>query len=171
MKKISIFLLIFSLGFSASAHAAKIFGIGSDEYDVIFRGIPISVSVMKPGEHADVMEGTPEDGAKRDLVVFSIERVTYGEFQKQRRGGPSRFDQMGDALRNKEVLNVMSFNFKNPEDQIDREKIRIAVKDAGTTFGLSPGQPIAYFEHKIYLKRISSNPEVFTFIRSAPVKK
>lgn len=170
MKKITLFFLIFCLSFSASAHALKIFGFGSDKYDVIFLGTPISVHGMKPGEPVDAIEGSPEDGSARDLVVFKIERVILGEFATQRRGGPSRFEQMSTAMKNKEVMDVIGFNFKNPEDQIAREKIRIAVKNSGVTFGLTPGEDLAYFEHKIYLKRISSKPEVFVFIKSQPVK-
>lgn len=169
LRGISLFMLLAAVCLD-NAYAAKIFGFGSNEYDVVFRGTPISVREMKPGEPVDAVEGPLEDTGPRQLVVFKIERVMMGEFAKQRRGGPSRFDQMSKAIKDKEALDLVSFNFKNPADMLDRDKIRIAVKDSGATFGLTPGQEMAYFEHKIYLKRISSSPEAFMFVKSVPVK-
>ncbi len=170
MKKFILLFLVLCLSFSSSAHALKIFGKGSKEYDVVFKGTPISVQVMRPGESADAIEGDLQDNAPRHVAVFSIDRVLIGEFAKHKRGGASRMDQAGEAFKNKDLLNAFTLNFKNPEDMIDREKIRIAVKDAGATFGLTPGGDMVYFEHKIYLKRISEKPETFLFIKSVPIQ-
>lgn len=165
---------VFSLStllFSENIYALKILGSGSKDHDVVFLGTPLSVHTFSAREPADAVEGSPEDPELRHMAVFKIDRVLVGAFKKKRRGGPSRYDQMTEAMKNKEVLDVVGFNFKNPEDEIERDTVRIAVKDAGSTFGLVPGEPLAYFQHKIYLKRLSRKSETFLFLKSEPVRE
>lgn len=169
--KASFLFFVLTLAAAASAEAGKFLGLGSKDYDIAFIGLPVSVRTLGIQDTADAYEKSEDGTDPLHLVTFKIERVLVGEFKKMRRGGPSRYDQMTEAMKNKEVLDVVGFNFKNPEDEIERDTLRIAVQDAGSTFGLLPGEPLAYFQHKIYLKRLSKKSETFLFLKSEPLNQ
>ena len=174
-KILRLFVLLAGLlplcAFSGGEAQAKFLGFSAKEkeYDVLFRGTPVGVHVMGAKESADAVEGSPRDQSVRDLVVFKIDRVMKGEFAKTKRGGASRIDQAINAAKKSEVMDVVGLNFKNPADLVEKELVRIAVKDAGATFGLTPGEGVPNTKFAIYLKRTSSKPESFLFIKSQPI--
>lgn len=156
--------LIFSLQPLAGAADVKIFGLGDKSYDVAFIGSALSANEMKWGSAADAVDGDPNDGKQRYLIVFQIERVFSGELSKVPRGGLSKWEQM------KENKILGAFSLKDPNEMVPREKFRLALSNPGEAFGITPGQPLPSYQYKIYLKRTSRKPETLVFVRSEPVK-
>lgn len=157
--------------FTSNLYAVKIFGFGDKDFDVSFVGTPISAHKLMPGEAVDAITKGVEPYSDMDVVVFQINRVMIGEFPKIKRGGPSRFDQAQEALQEKRILDVVGLNFKDPNQEMDRETIRIAVEDAGQSFGITVGEPMQYFQHKIYLKQMSKKSKTYYFVKSTPILK
>lgn len=158
------FLIAAALLDQPSAHAVKIFGFGDKSYDVALIASPLSIQEMKWSSGIDAVDGDINDGVKRELVTFQIERVFSGELSKVPRGGLSKWDQM------KEGKIGAAFSLKDPNELVDREKIRIAHSNVGQAFGITPGQPLPSYRYKIYLKRVSWKPESYLFVRAEPVK-
>ncbi len=170
--KKSLFLsLIFLFLSVSSSDAAKILGMGSKEYDVVFIGEPMTAKIMRPGEPVDALDDFKFDGVERTVIVFEIKRVLIGQFSQVPFGGMSRRDQMQEAAKERKILKILTADFTDPGRMMDRQTLKIGVKNPGETFGITVGEDLSRVPHKIYLKRIAKNPEAFQFIKSHPANQ
>ncbi len=68
------------------------------------------------------------------------------------------------------ILAGDQLKIKNPNEEVDKEFLRVAVKNPGETFGLTPGETLPFNRFKIYLKQIPKNPKTFLFVKSELMK-
>jgi hypothetical protein len=163
MKKLFLFLIFSLLLQPPESPAAKIFGFGSKDYDVVLVASPVSIREVRPRESFDAIEETQEP--PQHIVSFKIERTLVGELAKEKRGGPSRIDQAREAAKKKEYLKLASLNFEDPDIEVEKEWFRIAVKNSGETFGVTPGGSIPGHRFKLYLKQVPKMPKTYFLVK------
>ncbi len=109
---------------------------------------------------------TDEKTPGRYKVLFHIDKVVKGEFSKSKLGGPSALEQAKDAAKNKEILKLLTLDFSNPEDEVDKELLSVAVYDPETSFGINASDSPSKTKHKLYLKRMDEDADSFILIYS-----
>ena len=159
-------ILILLAGCTASGKGAP----ARKEFDVAMIATPLSGKEMPSSSVIDAIENTPEALQQaRYIISFRIDRVLIGELSKEKVGGPSRFDQAVDAAQEKKLLKILTLDFQNPNEEIDKRWFRIAVQDPGATFGINNWRQPAQGRYKLYLKRMPKQANSYVLVHCQPL--
>lgn len=165
-------LLILSVALSACAATDKL-GWTHKTYDTALLATPIT---LKPLTGPVTVDAVEQDAAKaanaQAVLVFKIDRVLQGEMPSVKAGGPSKVDQAQQAYRDKEYLRLLTMDFEDPEREIPKEWISVAVEDPAAAFGIQPGENLdgTLRQYRIYLKKEKGKGRSFVFVRAKPKK-
>ncbi len=168
MKKLPLLGLVFLL--SACAASDKL-GWTHKNYDVAILASPITLRPLTGPVAVDAVEKGETDAEQAQaVIVFKIDRVTQGEMPLVKIGGPSKTDQMAEAYRNKEYLKLFTMDFEDPDRQVPKDWISIAVLDPEASFGIRPGDNLdeSTRQYRIYLKKEKGRARNFIFVRAEP---
>lgn len=170
MKKAALFISI--LAFSACATTDQL-GWTHKNYDVAVLATPIT---LKPLTGRVTVDAVEQDAAKaanaQAVLVFKIDRVLQGEMPSVKAGGPSKVDQAQQAYRDKEYLKLLTMDFEDPDREIPKEWISVAVEDPAVSFGIEPGENLdeSARQYRLYLKKEKNKERSFVFVRGEPKK-
>ncbi|MDD5217859.1 MAG: hypothetical protein PHN49_08855 [Candidatus Omnitrophica bacterium] len=135
--------------------------------DVVLDATPFLVKPFEIKSVVDAIEGEPEKaGIPKAVVEFKINRVLKGDFTKVKTGGPSRFAQAQDAAQKHQFLKIATLDFSNPDREVEKEWMSIAVRDPMASFGISDWENPAKGRFKVYLKRLPDDPASYIMIGS-----
>lgn len=139
----------------------------SGDYDVVLEATPFKVKGVTGESVVDVVEeGFDQTGLDSAVVLFKIEKVLIGKFTQMRAGGPSKFQQMKDAVRDQDFWKLVKSDFTDPGELIDQKWISIAVADPEKTFGFPTwGSPVNQ-PYKLYLKRVPDQANSYILVRN-----
>lgn len=160
-------LLVFVMMLSACAATDKL-GWTHKTYDTAVLATPITLKPMTGRVTVDAVEQDPAKAANAQAVlVFKIDRVLQGELPSMKAGGPSKVDQVQQAYRDKEYLRLFTMDFEDPDRQIPKEWISVAVEDPAAAFGIQPGENLdePLRQYRIYLKKLKGKERGFVFVR------
>ena len=160
--------LVFVLLLSASCASNQTPGI---EYDVILNASITRVKPMKPGMAVDAVEATSANGEEMiplAVVVFRVDTVIRGEFVK-RLGGPTRYEQAREAVADKNILKILTADFKDPDTLVQKSTLSVAVEDPEQLFGIVRA-PDPNQKYRIYLKHSDGAPNSYILTHSKPLK-
>ncbi|MCB9799708.1 MAG: hypothetical protein H6757_02980 [Candidatus Omnitrophica bacterium] len=182
MKKTNVLYLVlgvmlFGLNSCSTVPSATLTSDERENYrkssDVILTAEPIKVTAIRVGQTIDAIEGSPEEiGLAQAVVLFRIERVLKGDFTKVKTGGASVTQQALQAIKQKEILKVLTLDFKDPDEIIQKEWLSIAVRDPEILFLI----PVRMWDSprpekfKLYLKRMPEDPSSYLFLGRESVK-
>lgn len=158
-----VFLVVyfFSVPFTAfSALAAK------PRADVVLLVAPVSVRFPEAGRTVDALEKQPEEmGASWQLVVFRIERVLKGNFKTFKAKEPSLWNQMKDAVDDKNIIKLVAMDFERPSDEpVEKNILSMAVVDPEASFGIT-GEALPQKQlFKIGLAMIQREPKSYVMV-------
>lgn len=137
--------------------------------DVVLEVVPLRARPLERGVSVDAVENDPVRMALADSVVsFKIRRVLKGEWIKEKLGGPSRMEQASKAVHQKDYKKLFTLNFSNPEQEVKREWLSIAVEDPGKTFGIDQWDSPSPTRFKVYFKRQPDNKNSFVMLGVVP---
>lgn len=172
MKKTTILffplvLLLFFLSGVSAADTPSREGSPQLREDVVLDAVPVRVKALKDGKTVDALEKLPEEmGAASQAVIFRIHRVLRGELQKVKMPSLSVWDQAKSAAEDKNVLKLVTMDFKRPEEDQEKEWFSMAVADPWASFGLRENEDAPEHHYKISLARVQKNPESFVLVKS-----
>ena len=131
--------------------------------DVILKVVPMTAKVLSRDTVIDVMEKAEPDQMERlnTVVVFKINKILKGEFTKIRRGGPSRLKQAQQAMTRGKVLKLMTLDFTDPDEIIEKRWVNVAVENAFTRFQISDWEDPPDQLFLLYLKRLPEQTDSF----------
>lgn len=136
--------------------------ITGEDYDTVLRAAPVRVKPLGVTRTFDAIEFGDEDIELFDKkVVFEIQDVLLGEYVTTKRGGPSKMEQAKEAGLEKDFMKVLTMDFKDPEEMVDKRWISVAVKDPTERFGISNWNQPNREPMKLYLKRTKTNEDTF----------
>lgn len=164
----SISLVIVLL--SACATRPPLIGLTGDvlkrkDYDVVLKVKPIKVKPLLMNSSVDAVEGGSENIQLFDkLVNFKIEDVLVGEYIMIKRGGPSRFEQIMDSKEEQNFLKMLTLDYQNPNEEIMKPWISIAVKDPQERFGIENWEKPQQVSYRLYLKKTEGVSESFILV-------
>ena len=137
--------------------------------DVVLEVIPLRARSLERGVSVDAVETDSTRQTLADAVVsFKIRRVLKGEWLKDKLGGPTRLEQMQKVVQKKDYKKILSLNLSDPNQEIAREWLSIAVEDPGKTFGIDHWAAPEPTRLKVYLKRRSENKNSFVMLGVVP---
>lgn len=139
----------------------------SREHDIVLEATPFKVKGITSESVVDAVEaGFAEAGFDSAIVMFKVDKVLTGELAQVKAGGPSRFQQMKDAIRDRDYWKLIKSDFTDPNELIDQKWLSIAVQDPKKTFGFpSWGTPIEE-RYKLYLKRDPEQPNSYILVKN-----
>ena len=141
--------------------------LSSDHYDVILEATPFKVKGITSGSVVDVVEeGLDQVGFDSAVVSFKIEKVLRGEFTKVKFAGPSRFQQMKDAARDRDFWKIIKSDFSDPNELVDQKLISIAVQDPVKTFGFNSWSDPGNKRYKLYLQRVAKQANTYVLVKN-----
>jgi len=136
-------------------------------YDVILVATPQWVKPLKPHSNIDVLEKTPEQmSSSAAIVVFHIDSMVKGEFEKRFHYNPSLKNQALDAVKKRQIWKILTANFLEEEEIIEKEWLRIAVDDPYQTFGLLYGEEPEEKKYRLYLKKMPGNGSSYILLKT-----
>jgi len=137
--------------------------------DVVLDVIPLKVRPISRGSSVDVIENDVSRLPFVEAVVsFKLKRVLKGNWIKEKLGGPSRFAQMQTAAKNRNVFKMIGLDFTDPEEEVLKEWLSVAVEDPGKVFGINNWESPGSKRLKLYLKRQPENNNSFIMIGAVP---
>lgn len=140
--------------------------------DVVLEVIPLRARSLQRGASVDAVENDPARLALAEAVVsFKLRRILKGDWIKEKVGGPTRLQQLEKAARKKNYGKLFGLNFTDPNEEISREWVSIAVEDPGKTFGIDRWDSPEPTRLKVYFKRLPENKNSFVLIGVIPSKK
>lgn len=132
------------------------------DYDTVLRVVPVRVRPLGVTRTFDAIEGGTEPIELFDKkVVFEIDQVLLGDYVKIKRGGPSKFEQAKEASQEKDFLKFVTLDFKDPDEEIDKKWISVAVKDPSERFGIMDWNNPEKKKIKLYLKKTETNADTY----------
>jgi len=135
--------------------------------DVVLDATPFLVKNFEIKSVVDAIESEPENaGIPKAVVEFKINRILKGDFTKVKTGGPSRFAQAKDAAHKHQFFKIAVMDFSNPDREVEKEWMNIAVRDPMASFGISDWENPGKGNFKIYLKRLPDDPASYIMIGS-----
>lgn len=137
------------------------------EFDVGVEAVAVRVKSLGPKTIIDAVENDPVNRANPQAVVsFRILRVFRGELGKMTVGGPSKYEQMKAAAQEREILKLVTLDFENPDEEVEQEWLKIAVRNPMETFGIKEWDNPGDNEIKLYLKRLPERPDSYILIKA-----
>lgn len=141
------------------------------EADVVLHVTPMRVRPIDRGASVDAVEGDLSRLPFAEAVVsFKVERVMKGQWTTKL-GGAGHLDQMSEAVRKKEVLKILTLDFTDPNEQVDKGWISVAVEDPGKTFGINHWDAPETRGLKLYFKRLPDDKDSLILTGVIPLKK
>ncbi|HTL47830.1 MAG TPA: hypothetical protein VL688_07180 [Verrucomicrobiae bacterium] len=135
-------------------------------YDAVLRVTPIRVKPIEKGASIDAIEQKLEnEGWPTAVVVFRVDKVVSGEFNKVKVRNASRWDQAREAGKNKNILKILTLDFDKPEEIQDQEWISVAVTNPIESFGIHSWEQPEKKSGRIYLKRVPEQPGTFVMVK------
>jgi len=136
--------------------------------DVVLEVIPIKAHPVDRGTSVDAIEGTDTThfALAEAMVTFKIRRILKGKWERVKVGGPGRFAQASKAMKKKDYLKILTLNFSDPNKEIDKEWVSVAVEDPGKSFGIRSWDAPESRRCKIYLKTIPHRTDSYVMIGS-----
>ena len=135
--------------------------------DVVLEVIPLRARPIESGASVDAVESDLSRLALAEAVVsFKVRRVLKGEWKKVKVGGPSRMDQMGEAVRKKDYKKM--FGITDPNQEVEKSWVSIAVEDPGKAFGINQWDAPEPSRMKVYFKRLPENKDSLVLIGTLP---
>lgn len=132
------------------------------DYDVVLEARPVHVKPVDLETSVDAVEAGPGKIRLFDSVVlFQIDYILMGEFIRAETGGPSKAEQAREAIRQRDLWKLLTLDFQDPGEKIERRWIRIAVRDPKTSFGILSWENPEPVRFKLYLKRSAKKPGSF----------
>lgn len=170
MKKyLFAFFVAGAVSFSLSTAGAADDGIPvykESEFDVGVEAIAVRVKSLSPKTVIDAVENDPVNRANPQAVVsFRILRVFRGELGKMTVAGPSKYEQMKKAAQEREILKLVTLDFENPDEEVEQEYLKIAVRNPMETFGIRAWDDPGDAEIKLYLKRLPERPDSYVLVK------
>ena len=163
-RKLLVICLVFFSGCQISRSVAGLNGetISGADYDTVLRVVPVSVKPLGVTRTFDAIESGDEAIELFDKkVVFEIDEVLLGEYVKIKRGGPSKFEQMKESTEEKDFMKVLTLDYKDPEEEIDKKWISVAVKDPDKRFGIVDWNNPKKRKIKLYLQTTKANKDTY----------
>lgn len=146
-----------------SSSCAHRFAAG--DYDVVLEGIPMAVKAIDEKTVVDAIEEINGEIPPLNAVVsFGVQRVLVGEFTRVEPEGPSKLEQMKDAVDDRNILKLLTLDFSSPGEAHEKKWLSIAVADPQASFGLTAENEAAPGRYKIYLKREPGNPKSYRMV-------
>lgn len=160
------FLLLAPSLFAAETTTVKPF-----KTDVILEVVPIKARSILAGGTVDALEKPPaEMPPVWTAVVFRIEKVLMGDFEKVVIEEPSLTDQMKKAVKEKEFWKFLIMDFERTDEEgTPKEWFTMAVSDPSTSFGIREGKETSRKHYKISLARVHKNPDSYVLIKSEKI--
>ncbi len=168
------FILLWVAGvlcFAASLKAETINSIIASakplKVNVVLDVIPIKVKPLKAWKAVDALEKRPEEmGPAGSIVIFRIKRVLRGELKKVKVPSLSLLEQAKDATGDKDILKLVTMDFKRPEEDQEKEWFSMVVADPYASFGIRENEDAPKQRYKISLARVQKDPESFVLVKS-----
>lgn len=137
-----------------------------DDFDVAVEAFPVLVKSLGSGTAVDAVENDPENRMRPQAIVsMRILRVFRGELGNLKISGPSRIEQMREAARERKILKLLTLDFENPEEETEREYLRIAVRNPIETFGIQNWDDPGDERFKLYLKRMPGRRDSYVLVK------
>jgi len=134
--------------------------------NVVLDVTPIRVKPLKEGKGVDALEKPPEEmGPSAMIVVFRINRVLRGELATMKPLNLSLLDQAKDAANDKNILKLVTMDFKRPEEEIQKESFSMVVRDPYASFGIREGEESSKERYKISLARVRRSPDSYLLVK------
>ncbi len=134
---------------------------------VVLDVTPIRVKPLKEGKGVDALERPPEEmGPSAMIVVFRINRVLRGELTAIKPKNLSVWDQAKDAADDKNILKLVTMDFKRPEEEIPKEWFSMIVANPYASFGIREGEESSKQRYRISLARVHKNPDSYLLVKS-----
>ncbi len=174
MKFKPVYILMLAL-FAASCANPRFQGGGRpqySEYDLGFVGVPIYGQVMSRSTVVDAVEEKIESlEDARYVMTFKVNQVFKGEIPKIRRGGPSEFQQAKSAAKKGKIMQILTLDFRDPDDMIDRGWLNVAVMDPAETFDIPDWKNPEGRPYEIYLRKAHGVNDRFVLVQSRDAEK
>lgn len=172
MKKVFFFLLVFGLFLpSFTLKAAETPAQKKPlKVDVVLNVTPLRVKPLKDSKGMDALEKPPEEmGSSARVVVFRINRVLRGELKTVKPKQLSLWDQAKDAADDKNILKLVTMDFKRPEEEIQKESFSMVVVDPYASFGIKEGEESPKQRYRISLARVHKNPDSYLLVKNEKI--
>ena len=78
----------------------------------------------------------------------------------------SLWDQAKDATEDKNILKLVTMDFKKPEEAIPKEWFSMIVADPAVSFGIKENEETPKQRYRISLARVHKNPDSYLLIKS-----
>lgn len=159
MKKLVLLSTLCLLTLSCAKH----------RYDTSIIATPIAVKTFDPSAQVDVVKENLSPDAGKAIVVFKVDRVFRGEFS-ERRGGPSKSQQMKDAYGDKNFLKLATLDFDDPNQRIEKTHFSAVVNNPAEDLGIiAPPEESQPRRMKLNLKKVAGTSDSYLLI--LPEKK
>ena len=170
MNNLSVFLLLFVLWCpNAYSKTNETFSTSNKplKANIVLDVTPVRVKPLKQGKTVDALERSPEEmGSAAMVVVFRINRVLRGDLKPVKVNELSTWDQAKDAADDKNILKLITMDFKRPEEAIPKEWFSMIVSDPVASFGIKEGEETSKQRYRISLARVHKNPDSYLLIKS-----
>jgi len=138
-----------------------------EDYDVVLSAVPFKVTKINQNSVVDAVEdGAQRPGVAEAVVLFEIERVIRGEFTKVRAGGPTKIEQARQAVQKKDLLQVLTLDFSDPDEEYEKPWVSVAVSDPDDSFGIEDWDNPEGKLCRLYLKRLPDRDASYVMVRS-----
>ena len=132
---------------------------------------PLKVEKITQASVSDAVENVESFLLLRAIVHFRIEKILRGKLDKIKVEPPSKTEQFKDALKDKDVLKILTSDYQSAGSEFDRQLFRVAVVDPYESFGISTWENPEPGTYKIYLKHYKDEKDTFVMIRKERTEK
>ena len=166
--KFSFGFLILTIVLSSCGHLSQrkaLFPSGNS--DVILEATPFKVKGITSESVVDVVEeGLDQVGFDSAVVSFKIDKVSKGEFTKVKFAGPSKFQQMKDAARDRDFWKIIKSDFSDPNGLVDQKLISVAVQNPVKTFGFNSWSDTGNKRYRLYLQLVPKQINTYVLVKN-----
>lgn len=128
---------------------------------------PIRVHPLKAGKTVDALEKPPEEiSPSAKVVIFRINRVLRGNLKPVKINELSLWNQAKDATEDKNILKLVTMDFKKPEEAIPKEWFSMIVTDPAVSFGIREDEETPKQRYRLSLARVHKNPDSYVLIKN-----
>src|SRR3989339_1949750 len=98
----------------------------------------------------------------QSVVTLSIKKIIRGSFTMERRGGGSKIEQMGDAVGGKDVIKLITLDFYDPEELVEKQWLNLALENPLRTFEINNWDSPPPARFRLHLLRNPESPASYT---------
>jgi len=143
-------------------------GVLTDEKsDVVLLAVPFKVSTVAHDDVIDAVEAeSTGEGPRNMVVMFEIEKVIKGDFTRIEVGGPGKMAQAQQAVKSRNLWQILTLDFSDPDEEYEKKWASIAVRNPEQAFGIASWEKPGEVRCKLFLKEVPEVSKSYYMVKS-----